>query len=320
MGAQIHGLSLCSGVGCIDLGFKRFFGSGYSTVHYVEREAYCAEILARRMEEGHLDMAAVWDDITTFGGHVGGCDVVISGLPCQPYSVAGKGRGNEDPRSLWPHLLRQVRNAEPSAVFLENVPGFLKHFGPVYAGLREMGFDVASPAVFTAEECGAPHIRRRLFIFASHPERRDIWDEPRRSSGAYWPGLAGLGSTDTENANTDRTGSQGRRRTSLAARPDQCAAGTVCEQVTNTDPWNLQGERGGWLLDGERQTLRYHTDGRGDGSGTERTFWQAESPVVRMDDGTARRVDELRAIGNGVVPQVVERALEHFSEVCNGRR
>ena len=94
---------------------------GYRTVGHVERETYAAAILVARMEDAALDPAPVWDDVATFDGRPwrGAVDIVTAGYPCQPFSVAGKRRGADDPRHLWPHVARIVGEVEPPFVFLE---------------------------------------------------------------------------------------------------------------------------------------------------------------------------------------------------------
>jgi len=120
------------------------------------------------MEDASLDQAVVWDDVATFDGHPwrGAVDIVTAGYPCQPFSVAGKRRGADDPRHLWPHVARIIGEIKPPFVFLENVAHHLRlGFPEVAAGLVGMGFKLAA-GLFTAAEVGAPHKRERLFILA----------------------------------------------------------------------------------------------------------------------------------------------------------
>ena len=111
---------------------------------------------------------SVWDDVGTFDGRPwrGAVDIVTAGYPCQPFSVAGKRRGADDPRHLWPHVARIIGEIEPPFVFLENVAHHLRlGFPEVAAGLVGMGYRLAA-GLFTAAEVGAPHKRERLFILA----------------------------------------------------------------------------------------------------------------------------------------------------------
>ncbi len=164
---DLFGLSLCSGAGGLDLGLTIAM-PGYRTVGHVERETYAAAILVARMEEAALDPAPVWDDVGTFDGRPwrGAVDIVTAGYPCQPFSVAGKRKGADDPRHLWPHVARIIGEVEPPFVFLENVAHHLRlGFPEVASGLVGMGYRLAA-GLFTAAEVGAPHKRERLFILA----------------------------------------------------------------------------------------------------------------------------------------------------------
>ncbi len=120
------------------------------------------------MEDASLDQAVVWDDVGTFDGRSwrGAVDIITAGYPCQPFSVAGKRRGADDPRHLWPHVARIICEVEPPFVFLENVAHHLRlGFPEVASGLVGMGYRLAA-GLFTAAEVGAPHKRERLFILA----------------------------------------------------------------------------------------------------------------------------------------------------------
>ncbi|AUC53964.1 DNA methyltransferase [Sagittula sp. P11] len=177
--ACLFGLSLCSGAGGLDLGLTIAL-PGYRTVGHVERETYAAATLVARMEDSSLDRAVVWDDVGTFDGRPwrGAVDIITAGYPCQPFSVAGKRRGADDPRHLWPHVARIIGEVEPPFVFLENVAHHLRlGFPEVAAGLVEMGYRLAA-GLFTAAKVGAPHKRERLFILAIR-EGDDVADPAR---------------------------------------------------------------------------------------------------------------------------------------------
>ncbi|MCA3642504.1 MAG: DNA cytosine methyltransferase, partial [Methylobacterium sp.] len=165
--ACLFGLSLCSGAGGLDLGLAIAI-PGYRAVGHVERETFAAATLVARMEDASLDQAVIWDDVATFDGHPwrGAVDIVTAGYPCQPFSVAGKRRGADDPRHLWPHVARIIGEIKPPFVFLENVAHHLRlGFPEVASGLVGMGYRLAA-GLFTAAEVGAPHKHERLFILA----------------------------------------------------------------------------------------------------------------------------------------------------------
>lgn len=164
---SLNVLSLCSGYGGIDLGLRLAVPNA-RTICYVEREITAAQILAARFADGTLDEAPIWTDLRTFGGHPWRrvVDCLCAGYPCQPFSVAGKQRGAKDPRHLWPHVARIIGEVQPALVFLENVDAHLRiGFREVARELRSMGYQ-GEAGVFSAEEVGAPHLRKRLFVLA----------------------------------------------------------------------------------------------------------------------------------------------------------
>ena len=172
----MNGLALCAGIGGLELGVRLAVGSTHRTVCYVEREAYAASILVQRMEEGILDQAPIWSDLSTFDGRPwrGRVDLVSAGFPCQPWSSAGKRQGTEDERWIWDEIARILRELGPRYVFLENVPGLIRGgVEHVLRTLAEGGWD-AEWDLFRPEDLGAPHRRERLFCLAYRP------NEPRR--------------------------------------------------------------------------------------------------------------------------------------------
>lgn len=298
-------VSLCSGVGAMDLGL-RLADPDHEVALYVEREAFAAEVLARRQRDGSLAVAPIHGDLTTVSCRNlrGRVDGVIAGLPCQPYSLAGKRTGNDDDRALWPHFVRVVEECEPAWVFLENVPAFQKHFEPAWQRLRELGFEWAPPLLHTASESGAPHIRRRWFGLAAHPGRIQIGFQPRGSGGQGGPGEAQPGhpgqAADAGDSGLEE--SEGQRG---SRDPQQPAAERGGAPAAQPHGRGQSEEWCGWIFDSERETLRHNADGCHDRCRIRGTQWASESPPVRVDARDAHWVDELRALGNIGTPPVV---------------
>ena len=159
-------LSLCSGIGGIDIGIEAAINC--RTVCYVEQDAFAASVLVARMENAALDPAPIWDDVSTFDGKPwrGIVSGVVAGFPCQPISVAGKRKGKQDDRWIWKDIIRIVREVRPDFVFLENVPGILSMgIGTVLGGLAESGFN-AEWITLSAGNVGSPQKRERWFLLA----------------------------------------------------------------------------------------------------------------------------------------------------------
>lgn len=150
---------------------------GQRTVVAVERDAYAAQVLAQRQNDGCLRPFPIWSDVTTFDGKpwAGTIDIVSAGFPCQDISVAGGGAGIEGLRSgLWKHVPRIVRETGAWGVWLENSPALTSRgLGVVLADLAEMGFD-AKWGVLGAGHIGAMHLRERIWIFAADYRKKRI--------------------------------------------------------------------------------------------------------------------------------------------------
>lgn len=168
---EMNELSLFTGAGGGVLGSKLL---GHRIIGYVEYEKYCQEILKQRIRDGILDEAPIFGDIGEFisNGYAkrykGKCDLITGGFPCQPFSVAGKGLGEADPRNMWPATIECIRIIRPPYVFLENVPGLLtnKYMGRIFGDLAAAGYS-ARWAVLGGFAMGMCINGERLWIFAS---------------------------------------------------------------------------------------------------------------------------------------------------------
>ena len=167
-------ISLCTGYGGIDLGLRRVYGPGLRTVAYSEIEAYACENLLAKMEQGELDIAPIWSDLKTFPYQAfhGMVDILSGGYPCQPFSAAGKRRGEGDDRHLWGFISSGIKAMRPAVCFFENVEGHITlGLSTVISDLEDMGYS-ATWGVFSAVEVGAPHQRKRVFIMAYNKSQR----------------------------------------------------------------------------------------------------------------------------------------------------
>lgn len=173
--------SLFTGIGGIDLGLEQA-GCG-TTMWQVELDAYC-----RRVLERHWPLSERHTDVRTVGKqNLSRVDLLCGGFPCQDTSLAGKRKGLRGKRSgLWFENRRIIQELEPRAVVIENVLGLRTAGLPrVLADLARLGFD-AEWSDLAAVDVGAPHIRRRLFIVATHPDRITVRRQPGWLRRACW--------------------------------------------------------------------------------------------------------------------------------------
>lgn len=109
--------SLCSGAGGLDLAVEQVFGA--ETAWHCEIDDAAAKVLAHRWTgvPNHRDLTA------TDWGAVEPIDILTGGYPCQPFSHAGKRKGTDDERHIWPDVREAIRRLRPRYTFLENVAG-----------------------------------------------------------------------------------------------------------------------------------------------------------------------------------------------------
>lgn len=166
-GGTMNFLSLCSGIGGIDIAAE---WAGMTIVGQVEIDEYCSRVL-----EKHWPHVTRKRDIKdAHGKDFGHVDIIAGGIPCQGNSVLGGRKGMEDDRYLWPQMLRLVEETRSPWLLLENVAGILSVndgalFGKVLQDLAERGYSCAW-LVHTARAVGAPHTRKRVFLIG----RKDV--------------------------------------------------------------------------------------------------------------------------------------------------
>jgi DNA (cytosine-5)-methyltransferase 1 len=166
--------SLCTGYGGLDIAVERFFGA--ETVWVSDNDPKVSQWLAENLPEAPNlgDVKLVdWDSVSPI-------DIMTAGYPCQPFSLAGKREGVNDPRHIWPDVYRGICALRPRYVVLENVPGHRKHgFGEVLGDLAEARYDCRWISL-SASHVGAPHKRERVFIvgIAADPIG-ELWDGSR---------------------------------------------------------------------------------------------------------------------------------------------
>ena len=191
-------LDLFSGIGGFALAAQQ---TGWETIAFAETDEHASQTLKR-----HWPQIPNLGDVRNVRGIT--ADLITGGIPCQPYSTAGKQLGANDPRALWPEMLRIIREGNPTWILVENVAGFVNMaLDEVCADLEGEGYEVW-PLVIPACGLDARHRRNRLWIMAHAVSVRELQPEGgereqwRRSSNCRAP-----------MADTDETGRREQRRT-----------------------------------------------------------------------------------------------------------
>lgn len=153
-------LDLFSGIG----GFALAAGwAGFRTIGFSEINPYASQVLKR-----HWPNVKNYGDIKNIkGSDLPAIDLITGGFPCQPFSVAGKRRGKEDDRHLWPEMLRVIQECKPTWVLGENVAGIVNmELESVLSDLEGLGYEVQPVIIPACAVDSCPHRRDRVWIIA----------------------------------------------------------------------------------------------------------------------------------------------------------
>ena len=177
---ELSTLELCAGAGGQALGFE-MAGIGHAALVELDRHA-CATL---RLNRPHWNV--IEQDLNSFrGAAFKGVDIISGGLPCPPFSIAGKQLGTKDERNLFPVMIRLVDEIRPRAVMIENVRGILDAVFEDYrlyvgAQLRKLGYEPGWK-LMNASGFGVPQLRPRVVFVAVRKEYSEHFAWPEESS------------------------------------------------------------------------------------------------------------------------------------------
>lgn len=283
-----HGSSF-SGIGGFDLAAEWV---GWQNLFNCEIDPFCQTVLKH-----HFPDAEQFTDIRTadFAVYRGLIDVFTGGFPCQPFSTAGKQKGTEDDRYLWPEMLGVIRVVRPRWVVGENVYGIVSWsdglvFEQVCADLEAEGYEV-QPYVLPACGVGAPHQRYRTW-FVAHRADAGIEDVRERKDEI----LSGGAAADTD----------GHRFRLWKGK--QIAIGG------SESPTHLSDEIPGWQDFPTQSPVRRGDDGLSDWLDFDAVFEGIPTPRRIKKAYNRWREQAIKAYGNAVVPRVVLQIFETINE------
>lgn len=169
-------LELCAGGGGQFLGLE---AAGFNCVGAVEiEEQYC-----RTLQHNRPNLSVLNEDIKQFNANrFWGVDLVAGGVPCPPFSIAGKQLGQEDDRDLFPFALKIIEQAEPKAVLLENVRGLASSKFDAYRQSIKQRLDKlgywSDWQILNASDFGVPQLRPRFILVAIKKKLKDYFEWP----------------------------------------------------------------------------------------------------------------------------------------------
>jgi len=282
---QLRHVDLCSGIGGFALGFQRA-GLSYPVL-FCDIEEWCRDVLDK-----HWPDVPKAEDVKELANdpvrNVPDCDILTAGYPCQPFSLAGQRKGQEDDRHIWPYILQIVAQKRPSWCVFENV------YGHISLGLDQVLFDLEAESyaarAFIVPACAvdAPHRRDRVWIIA-----RNVGDTNSKQRRATKKDR-GL---DLDRAVLDQR--QGREEADKAERSGGNLAHADNAGSQGRLPGRQSEEREGELGHARRSSPVHRQP--------DENWWGIEPNVGRVAHGVSRRVDRLKGLGNAIVPQIAEQ-------------
>ena len=332
--------SLCTGYGGLDMAVEAYYEA--ETVWVSEFDKYASKVIEARINKPNLGNLKVinWAEVEPI-------DILTAGYPCQPFSHAGLRRGVEDERHLWPYIKTAISTLRPSYVILENVRG---HFGlgfrEALGDLASIGYDVRWTLI-RASDVGAPHRRERLFILAYPDSTRWTRTEPSNfqtqqswDSGSNFVIDSNSKQRRVSQSNTKylTSNTENRGDGCLPVGIQQGNAELGGSIVTNTNGnTRTQSRRASSQLRAESVGLRARAH-KGQARAKSRFSFEMDKErvptpldqgklnvkfveyMMGLPDGWVTDIDvprsqQLKILGNGVVPQQAYRALELLNNV-----
>jgi DNA (cytosine-5)-methyltransferase 1 len=315
--------SLCTGYGGLDLAVESYFDA--EMVWCSEIDKYASKVIDARFNKPNLgDLKTIdWSTVEPI-------DIITAGYPCQPFSHAGQRKGTEDERHLWPYIIKAISILRPKYVILENVRGHLSlGFKEVLSDLAKNGYD-AKWRIVRASDVGAPHQRARLFIIAyTNSWRSQISDKRQQSSEQEF---TSVGQTEfTSNTNSDACEKSRRANREISTksagfqrgqdfRETRCKYRCSCEISGNTDNQYQSHHRqmpklGGRFISRREMHLQAIPNALVDGKlNAKFVEYMMGLPNGWVTDLDLSRAQQLKMLGNGVVPQQAYYALELLHE------
>ena len=323
-------LDLFSGIGGFALAAERVWPDIEHT--FCDNDEFCQEVLKK-----HWPKAKIYGDIRGLTAdtererqlqsqgskqnkreRTSDIDILTGGFPCQPFSQAGRRRGTEDDRFLWPEMLRVIREFRPRWIIGENVAGLLTIeqgvvFEQVCADLEAEGYEVQS-FVIPAVAVNAPHRRDRVWIVANRKHRGNRRGEQQSTQGGQETRRDTLNAPDPG----QQYGSEGRDErvetdttigTARSKDTERCG-----EDVTDTGNERLERGKQEWQRHGGL------TDriGSYERSGWDQNWLEVATRLCRVDDGVPRRMDRnprLKTLGNAIVPALAEEIFKAIKAI-----
>ena len=309
-------LDLFSGIGGFSLGLES--AGLVETVAFCDYEKFCQQVLKK-----HWPQVPIYGDVKELtherlkADGINNIDIITGGYPCQPFSVAGSQKGEQDPRHVWPEMFRLIQELRPAFVIGENVSGHIKlGLDTVLENLESEGYNARTFSI-SAASIGANHKRERVWTLAysndkgirarfgrsnyDYEKKGRVWsfDRRRSESDDEWSNSS---TTETEALDVADTQSEGRRKPGHFNKEKRNKESSATQsQSSSSDGANTNSKRRRLWETGSEDAEDVGQSSRGQET---LGWWDVEPDVGRVGHGIPQRVDRLKGLGNAVVPQI----------------
>ena len=303
---ELNVLDLFSGIGGFSVGLEAT--GKFKTIGFCEKDKFCQKVLRK-----HWNNVPIYEDIRNIDGTKIKADVITGGFPCQPFSTAGKRKGTEDDRYLFPEMLRIIKETQARWIVGENVQGIVnmsegKILQGIHNDLEAIGYEVQS-FIIPASSQGAWHKRNRVWIVAANTNSglsiRE--NEEIQTRGNTITNGSSSNVTDTDKLRT-QVQTQGKH-TSIKMFGSSSKKRSI-KKISNTKRKGLERlNQHSSSISQQDQRLQFRNEGSR-GEKRQKTWWQTQSELCGVPNGVQYeshpdRANRIKALGNSIVPQIV---------------
>ena len=328
-------LDLFSGIGGFSLGLEAT--GEFETVAFCDYDPFCQKVLRK-----HWENVPIYGDIKELtyeklkANGINNIDIITGGYPCQPFSVAGNKKGEQDSRHLWPEYFRLVKECRPTWVIGENVGGHIKlGLDTVLSDLESEGYSARTFSI-SASSIGANHKRERVWIVANSNDRlsKQSNEEVRTGRNTFDNGNSDMADSNIErlegsnrsvsseherdkgrnshehsdekimaNSSSERL-ERHRREYELREDSQEGKVSRSSEDVANSERIRQQGPGKPIGPSNTETDSNGKTSWFDHGSEREEGWWDVEPNVGRVAHGISNRVDRLKSLGNSLIPHI----------------
>ena len=318
---ELNVLDLFSGIGGFSVGLEAT--GKFKTIGFCEQDKFCQKVLRK-----HWNDVPIYEDIKKLDARKIKADVVVGGFPCQSISIAGKQKGKDDDRFLFPEMLRVIKEVQPRWIIGENVSNLINiSDGQILQGihndLESQGFEVQTFNI-SASSQGAWHKRSRVWIVAANTNTRLSIGKNEK--------IQTRGNTFDNGSSADVSDSNSRLRRGRGAEL-KSGENEVRQFYSEEEEQSKQHIRskviGHNVILGEREILQHTNNKRSqefnlskksekqniinrqlDEREKNKSWWQTQSELCGVPNGVQYelypdRANRIKALGNSIVPQIV---------------